>query len=399
MTATEICAILLEVANQKEKEHMAHEVDSMFSVRSAPWHLGMKGGTTEKEVAVLAEYPGREEAMRLAGHDFLVQEEYQYRRIERVTDVCSVHQSARAFEGSDQCESDLTKANTEDDCNFTQVSFVKVDGYKFLVSDKSTENNKVLHSARSSYEVVQPEVLYDLTEAILEEDDVQYETAGVLREGAVLWTLARVNKPFYVTGDPSPIYPFVAASTTNDGTGGVKVQNLKTRIVCMNTFGQATRESQDSGREFTFRHTKKVGARIEKVKEILAGANKQASGFQELGEEMVGIVFTDKAIQAFTEVFIPKDPAAVYSERVEANIEEARAKVLATFDSPTIAPEIRNTAYGALQVAVEYQQHLRPHRNNNTYLNRTLLKVESLSDRLIPTIRKIADENKVGALV
>src|SRR3990172_8849908 len=135
---------------------MSAEVTEMFSVREAPWHLGVE--TTEDQTHVLTESPGREEAMRLAGHDFLVQEEPQYRRL------------VREVEGIET------------------VSFVPVDGWKFLVSDKSTDNNKVLHSAKDSYAVVQPTILYDWTEAILEADEeVLWETGGTLREGAVLW--------------------------------------------------------------------------------------------------------------------------------------------------------------------------------------------------------------------
>jgi phage/plasmid-like protein (TIGR03299 family) len=346
------------------------ESDQMFSVRVAPWHLGVQ--TTEKQVHVLDEYPGREEAMKQAGHDFLVQEEDQYRRIVRVVEGVET------------------------------ATFVKVDGYKYLVSSKGTDNNKVLHSARDTYSVVQPGVLYDLTEAILEaDDDVLWETGGTLREGAVLWTLAKVNKPYNIGTDPSPYLPYVAASTTNDGSGGVKVQNINTRIVCMNTFAQSERESSESGREFTFRHTKNVGARIEKAKEILAGANRNANRFRELGEELCNVVFTDAAIEQFITEFIP-DPTVVggvVSDRVKNNIEEARGKVKNLFNSPTIDESIRNTGWGAVQVAVEYQQHLRKFRNDSTYLGRTLLNVESLTDRILPTVRRIADENKVGALV
>lgn len=365
--------------------------DQMFSVRLAPWHLGVE--TTEQQVHVLADYPGREVAMQQAGHDFTVVEEPQY----RVKPREEGEQFFRRIEVTNP-------VSGEKEARFVEVKdvehVVQVDGYKYLINDQSTDTSKVLHSAKDSYAVVQPGILYDLTEAILEaDDDVLWETGGTLRDGAVLWTLARVNKPFQIGPDPSPYFPYVAASTTNDGSGGVKFQNLNTRIVCWNTFGAAARESEESGREFTFRHTKNVGDRIKKAQEVLAGANKNANRFREHGEELVDLVFTDKAIEQFVVEFIPMPNEAQISERVKDNVVEARLKLKHLFDSPTIDESIRNTGWGAVQAAVEYQQHLRRFRNDSTYLGRTLLNVESLAVRILPTVRRIADENKVGALV
>ena len=360
---------------------MPAEVEQMFSVREVPWHLGVE--TTEDQVAVLDEYPGRAEAMRLAGHDFTVEEEPTYRRIVRKVEVVDEDGSTQEQE---------------------QVSFIEVQGYKYLVNDHATENNKVLHVASDSYTVVQPGVLYDLTEAILDvSDDVKWETGGTLSGGEVLWTLAKVDKPFFITKDPSPIFPYVVASTTNNGTGGVKVANIQMRIVCRNTFNAAEYESQDSGREFTFRHTRHVAQRIEEAKQVLAGATRQAKAFAELGEELAKVAFTDKAIAAFVEEFIPEPPGGVTSERVKANIAEARALVTNLFNSKTVDPAIRNTGYGAVMVGIEYLQYLRKGRGGNTpttstYLNRTLLRPEPLSNRLVPMVRRIADENKVSVL-
>jgi hypothetical protein len=195
----------------------------------------------------------------------------------------------------------------------------------------------------------------------------------------------------------------VVASTTNNGTGGVKVANIQMRIVCRNTFNAAEYESGNSGREFTFRHTRNVGQRIEEAKAVLAGATAQAKAFAELGAELVDVTFTDKAIAAFVEEFIPEPPGGVTSERVKANIAEARAVVANLFDSKTVDAAIRNTGYGAVMVGIEYLQYLRKGRGGSTpttstYLNRTLLRPEPLSERLVPMVRRIADEYPVSVL-
>lgn len=339
---------------------MPAQVDQMFSVREAPWHLGVE--TTEKQTRVLGEYPGREEAMRLAGHDFEV--------LERPA-----------------------MFHTAPEDNWAAGQSVISSKYKVLVNSRTGQD---IAFVKVGYEVIQPSVLYDLTEAILEADDqVLWETGGTLRGGEILWILARVNRPFFVTGDDSPIFPFVAGSTHNDGKGSLKFQNIMTRIVCYNTWNAAQQESQRTGREFVFRHVKNVRDRIEQAKAVLAGATRQAQAFQELAEELAKMPFSDKAIERFVVEFIPSPPETLISDRVAANIEAARDKVRRLFfESPTVNDSIRHTAYGALCVGIEYLDHLRPYKSRNTYLGRTLLRPETLKNRLVPLVKRIADEHR-----
>lgn len=325
--------------------------DKGFMVRVPAWH---KLGT------VFDDYPGREEAILAAGHDFEV--------IERPVLAAQKELGEEAL---------------------TAMGDV-VEGWKVLINSKT---NAAMHIVRDSYVTVQNSVLWDLVDAIVDQPDVKYETAGVLRDGAVLWVLARLDTPLQINKDDSEFYPYIATSTTHDGTGGVKAQNTSIRIVCANTYSAASLETGRTGREFTFKHTKNIMNRVEEAKKILAGATEQAKAFQELGNELVEVPFSDKAIAAFIEEFVPMPVGEVISDRVKENIDEARAKVKNLFyGSETINDDIRNTAYGALQVGVEYLDHLRGYRNNYTYMNRTLLKPEPLKEQLVPMIRTLADK-------
>lgn len=342
------------------------EKDMMFSVRSPAWAAeGSIEGEWHGKANMFDEYPGRDKAMRGAGHDFTITDEPAWDR--------------QVFVGP----------------NGPEERFVADPNFKKLVNDK---NGKTLAYVKPGYEVIQPSVLYDLTEAILDQDDVMYETGGTLRDGEVLWTLARVNRPFYVTGDDSPIFPYVAGTTANDGKGSMKFQNIMTRIKCWNTWNQAQRESEKSGREFVFRHVKNVASRIEqeRAKMVLAGATKQAEAFHELAEELVKVNFSDRSIEKFLTEFIPLDPAAVHSDKVIANVEAARTKVRSLFNGETLNADIRNTGYGALQVGMEYLDHVRTYKSRGTYLKRTILRPEPMKNQLVPLIHRLAEEdNKV----
>lgn len=314
-----------------------------FSVREPMWH-----GLGE----VLPEYPGREEAMRLAGHDFTLVEQPVF----VLNDGMSIP--------------------------------TEMPEYKAIVRG---DTGKVFQIAKSSYHVLQPEIIWDVADNVVNLPNVKYETAGVLQEGATLWVLAWLDEPTTIKNDISPIYPFVCVSTTNDGSGACKARATSIRVVCWNTFSAAEAQGKKTGREFTFRHTKNVMARIEDAKAALRGVRENHSAFVELANELAGLPVSDIGVEFFVQQFIPKPEAAIISDRVLDNINGARKQVRNLLASDTIGQDKGfYTAYDLLQVGGEYLDHVRGFRNSDTYMGRTLLRQEPLKAKLLPLVREAA---------
>lgn len=137
-----------------------------FTVREPAWHgLGH----------VFDDYPGREEAMVAAGHDFTL--------VEKKVFVLDQEPGA-----TDSDTVDLTLAQ----------------GWKAICRE---DTGKIMHLPKDSYGMVQPEILWDIADAIVAEPNVLYETGGILDDGRVLWVLARLNEPVVIPGDHSPVMP------------------------------------------------------------------------------------------------------------------------------------------------------------------------------------------------
>jgi len=344
LTVTDFPGILTYVSEDKttRKEgvrKMADYFEKGFSVREPMWH-----GLGE----VLEDYPGREVAMHKAGHDFTVMEREIY---------------------------------TPD--------MVKIQGWKELYNENTGANFNIV---RDSYVVVQNDVLWDIVDAIVEEPNVKYETAGVLKSGSVLWVLAYLDEPWTAPGDDSAVYPYILVSTTHDGSGAAKAANVNIRVVCWNTWNAADSQGESTGREFTFRHTKRVMERIEEAKTALQGARENQGYFIQLANELNAMEFGDLEIRKFVEAVHPFPTADVISNRVRNNIEEARSEMYAIYNSKTIPEGIKNTGYGALQVATEYFDHKRAYRTKDSYFSRSVLKGEPRKNKIIPIIREIAEE-------
>ena len=315
-----------------------------FSVRQPAWH-GL--------ATVLGDYPGREEAMRLAGHDFQVVE------LPVSVNAASLNEGA--------------------------PTTIRAEGWKALAKDS---DGSLLNIVRDTYQVVQNEVLWDIVDALVEQPNVKYETAGVLKGGAVLWVLGYLDEPVTLPGDNSAVYPYIATSTTHDGSGGVIARATSVRIICWNTLNAAEAESRRTGREFHFRHTRRVHERIEMAKEVLKGVREDFTNTMELFRDLIETPVTDGQVEQFLERFVPLPAAEVVSDRVKGNVMEARDLIRGIIHGPTQATT-SGTAYGLVQAGIEYLDHLRGFRTKETYLGRTMLRQEPLKAKLVPMVREL----------
>ena len=66
-------------------------------------------------------------------------------------------------------------------------------------------------------------------------------------------------------------------------------------------------------------------------------------------------------------------PTGLVTDRVARNVDEARMALRAIFDSAT-TEQVAGTAYGLVQAAGEYLDHVRTARSWETRLNRTLIR-------------------------
>jgi phage/plasmid-like protein (TIGR03299 family) len=319
---------------------MAHLLDSMFSVREMPWHgLG----------TILDGYPGSwDEARKLAGLDW-----------EPISAPVFDH-NVVLNEAGEMVE-----------------SYEKIDGFYTI---KRSDNGRILHIPKDSYEIFPNADLGPLVEAIMAQAGGQYlyETAGSLDEGRKVWVLIRAAEPFQVPGDPNgAVLPYVALQNSHDGSGALRAQRLRTRIVCANTSHAADLESERSGLQFVFKHTKSIHERVDFAKAVLAGMSADQVAAQEWAHDLISLKVSDKGRQAFVEMFIPTPVAEVITPRVANNIETARNQIKTYLNSPT-CEGIGYTAYGLVQAAIEYSDHGRNSRTAASKFNRCVLSVEPM---------------------
>jgi phage/plasmid-like protein (TIGR03299 family) len=325
--------------------------DEGFMVRIPAWHgLGV----------VLDDYPGREEGMELAGHNFDIEERQVYVGVP------------------------LETTDGEFD-----VFPHKAEAWKALVKSKPGDpsDGTVMHIAKTSYGVIPNYVGWDLVDALVGEG-AKYETAGTLEEGRSCWVLAYLDEPVQIKGDNSPILPFLNVAWRHDGLGALTGRSTSVRVVCANTQSAAEAEARRLGTDYTFRHTKNVMDRIEDAKMALQGLRAQHQEFIDMANDLAKLKITKDQRTFFLSQFVPMPPEALVSDRVMNNIEEARAAVVAILNSTTVPDAHRNTGYGLWCAGVEYLDHVRRSNNLETKFKRSIMRAEPAKAKLHRVIKE-----------
>lgn len=332
---------------------MSHEIDQMMSSnRTMPWHgLG----------TVLDGYPENwEEVRQLSGLAWEPISQPVYVQVPFIDD-----------EGN------------------PQTKFEELPDFHALQRD---DNGKVLSVMNKSFQTYPNKDLGPLIETLLDASngELMYETAGSLDEGRKVWALVRTKEPFEIPGDPrGTTLPFLAVQNSHDGSGALRVQRTQVRLVCANTSQMTDEDANQHGIQWKFRHTGTITERVEQARQMIQGLYTSRQEYIDWSSELLNIPITADGRRAFVEQFVPKPAAEIITERVDTNIETARGEVWGILNGET-CEGIGFTAYGLVQAATEYLDHVRTARKQETRFKRNVLSAEPMKKQAEAMAREAA---------
>lgn len=263
----------------------------------------------------------------------------------------------------------------------------QVGSHRLVVRD---DTEAVLGVVSDSYSLIQHSEMGEIIEAIMGADDnVRFETAGSIKEGAAVWCLVYLDEPFKVGRDDSESLPFLALLNSHDGTGACKVIYTRVRIVCWNTYQAADADARNNGTAYSFRHTGNVSQRIDEAKKAIQGLRDGIKPWSEEADELVKLNIDDPRVEWFLSEFIPMPSAKdIVSDRVRNNIEQARTLYRNFYFDSVTTDAHRGTAMGLVDAATEYLDHARSYRNSDSRIGRSLLRAEPLKVKAMGIARR-----------
>jgi phage/plasmid-like protein (TIGR03299 family) len=201
-----------------------------------------------------------------------------------------------------------------------------------------TDSNMPLGLVSSQYKIVQPievlEFFRDMVGSI-----AHLETAGVLRNGAHYWALAKMDGEFNIAGDKVNQYLLLASSA--DGSLATQARLTSVRVVCNNTLQLAQRGKAN----VSVRHNSVF--KPEAIKAELANSNEAFKTFEQTAKALASIKLGSAKAQSIFTAILGGD---------EKNPSRAAARALALFEGAGIGAELesaKGTAWGALNAVTQ----------------------------------------------
>lgn len=286
---------------------MSALVETMFSSgRQVPWHnLGI----------IVEDAPTSADAIRLAGLDWEVNQEPIY--LANGTEIKGRYANVRSSDGSPLG----------------------------IVGDK--------------YKIVQNTDAFAFTDALLGEG-VKYETAGSLKDGKVIWLLARMPEDIEILGDK--VAPYMVFTNTHDGSGAVRVTMTPIRVVCNNTLNAAMRGAK---RVWSARHTGSITSKLDDAMQTLQFAKSYIDATKETFEELHKVKISDFRLYRMVHDLVPITDDM--SERQKTNQTRVRDDILLRYKEAPDLKVLDHTGARLVQAVADTTSHMEPLRMTSNF--------------------------------
>lgn len=316
---------------------MAHNVETMFSVREKPWHYE----ETKDVTRLIQEAPTSKDALHLAGLDWEVQQTPVYLE-----------------------------------------SGIEIPNYKANV--RSTDNS-CLGIVTDRYQIVQNTEAFEFTDAIVGETEdgvVKYETAGSLCGGKKIWLLAKMPTKKVLDDE---IDPYMFFSNSHDGSGAIKVGMTPIRIVCNNTLNMALNSAK---RQWSTKHVGDIQYKLEEAKYCLQMADQYMQRLNEEADRLANAKLYKEQIDEILDELFPIDDND--TDRKKRNVQAEKDNFFVAYFMPDIA-KFRDTAWGAVNAMSDVVTHQTPKRNTKSFNENRWGKImdgHAIFDRFVELINQ-----------
>ena len=285
---------------------MSALVESMFYVREMPWHqLGTK----------VQDAPTSEEAIRLAGLDWKVEQKPIF--LENGTKIEGNYANVRSSDG------------------------------------------KALGIVGDRYKIVQNTDAFAFTDALLGEG-VRYETAGSLKDGKVIWLLAKMPESIEILGDK--VDPYMVFTNTHDGSGAVRVCMTPVRVVCNNTLNAAMRGAR---RVWSARHTGSITNKLDDAKETLQFASQYIEATKQTFEELHKVKLNEFTLYRMVNNIIPITENM--TDRQKTNQKAIRDDIILRYNEAPDLKVLDQTGARLVQAVADTTSHMEPFRQTANF--------------------------------
>lgn len=235
----------------------------------------------------------------------------------------------------------------------------KVPGRYALVRDK---DNRIMTVAGAAWKPLQNADTLDFMTRYCAAGGAKMETAGALRDGKIVWGLAKLSHSFQVRpGDR--VEGYLLITSPHQVGQAITIRTTTVRVVCANTMAMAERSGSITYRQnhLTEFDVKSAREAVEAAHEQLAECERRAKTIDKLKISMA-----DAVAKVLIPVFAPEVPQDPELINKIMSAEVKHDKISALMESIELAPgALPGTGWGVLNGVTHWVDHVQGRGNES----------------------------------
>lgn len=233
-----------------------------------------------------------------------------------------------------------------------QPSFIMIDDKPVKTGDiinYRDSDNSILGTVKDRYQVVQNHEAFEFTDALIENGEARYETAGSLFGGKVVWMLAKLPSDS-VLGDEMDRY--LLFSNSHDGSRAVTVTTTNIRVWCSNTLNMALANAK---RKWTFVHKGDMDSKLDEARKSLILADSYNEEFKKQAEKLATKKVSVEQARKILDAMFPL-PNEDISKTKLSHMVQLRENFIKCYNADDIA-DYKGTAWGMVNAFSDMIYH------------------------------------------
>lgn len=226
-----------------------------------------------------------------------------------------------------------------------------------------TDTKRKLGVVGAVYEPLQNHEAFGFFDALVEENEAVYHTAGVLDNGRRVWILAKFPQNITIKGVDT-IEQYCLLYNSHDGSSGAVALLTDVRVVCNNTLNAAINGAKN---KVVIRHTKNVVENLKAAHRILGLHNEYATIMTQAYDALAAKKVNNKFVEDFFSQMYPRKE----DTKGTTNGDRIREAVMESFEASPGSELVsaHGTAFGIYNAVTHYTNHTRTYKTADNRLN------------------------------
>lgn len=230
--------------------------------------------------------------------------------------------------------------------------------HAFLIRDT---DKSILDEVTLDWKPVQNFEAFDFFKKFVEAGHMEMNTAGALKDGQIVWALAKVKESFTVFKD-DVIDSYLLFSLPHKFGQSIDIRFTPVRVVCNNTLSLAL-ESSHNGR---VRVTHRTEFNPERVKEMLGIAHSKMEVYKDAAEMLGKKHYTKKALVDYASALFP---LTSQSESSTKELSRSASQIISLVDIQPGADFARGSWWNCFNAVTFYVDHIHGRNDNNRLMS------------------------------